>query len=87
MLNAARYFFTTRKPMSFGRVWPKAIVEKEIRFPATTGIAGEVFRNQRPINIPNAYEDPRFNQEVDRITGKKWTVSQASLPRPFCACL
>ena len=47
----------------------QGIDEKEIRFPANSGIAGEVFRNQKPVNIPDAYADPRFNQEVDRMTG------------------
>lgn len=47
----------------------EGVNEKEIRFPASTGIAGEVFKTQQPVNIPDAYADPRFNQEVDRMTG------------------
>jgi adenylate cyclase len=42
---------------------------KEIRFPSTAGIAGECFTTAAPINIPDAYADPRFNQEVDKKTG------------------
>lgn len=41
----------------------------EIRFPASRGIAGHVFRTGDTINIPDAYADPRFNPEVDRQTG------------------
>jgi len=44
---------------------------KEIRFPAGAGIAGAAFANREVINIPDAYADPRFNQEVDRRTGYK----------------
>jgi adenylate cyclase len=42
---------------------------KEIRFPADRGIAGNVFTTGTTVNIPDAYSDPRFNPEVDRRTG------------------
>ncbi len=42
---------------------------EEIRFPAQAGIAGECFSHSAVINIPHAYADARFNQEVDRQTG------------------
>ncbi|MBI1905673.1 MAG: GAF domain-containing protein [Rhodocyclales bacterium] len=41
---------------------------RELRFPATAGIAGECFTSGGTINIPDAYADPRFNPEVDRKT-------------------
>lgn len=41
----------------------------EIRFPANAGIAGECFTTGRVINIVDAYQDARFNQEIDRRTG------------------
>jgi adenylate cyclase len=41
----------------------------EIRFPANAGIAGECFTSGGVINILDAYEDPRFNPEIDRRTG------------------
>jgi adenylate cyclase len=44
---------------------------QEIRFPSGAGIAGECFTAGAPINIPDAYADARFNQEVDRRTGYK----------------
>ena len=45
------------------------IASEEIRFPANAGIAGECFTTGRLINIPDAYNDPRFNPEFDRHTG------------------
>ena len=41
----------------------------EIRFPWHMGIAGECYMSAKPINITNAYEDSRFNPDVDRRTG------------------
>ena len=41
----------------------------EIRFPVHTGIAGHVAVSATPLNIPSAYEDARFNQDIDRKTG------------------
>ncbi|HLC29905.1 MAG TPA: GAF domain-containing protein [Dehalococcoidia bacterium] len=41
----------------------------EVRFPASTGIAGHVATTGEVVNIPDAYADPRFNPEVDRCTG------------------
>ncbi len=42
-----------------------------IRFPSHLGIAGSVFTTGETINIPDAYADKRFNQEVDKKTGYK----------------
>ncbi len=42
---------------------------RDIRFPCHLGIAGTVFTTGQIINIPDAYSDPRFNQEVDKQTG------------------
>ena len=41
----------------------------EIRFPNHLGIAGSVFTTGEIINIPEAYEDERFNPAVDKKTG------------------
>ncbi|KAM4611446.1 cGMP-specific 3',5'-cyclic phosphodiesterase [Polymixia lowei] len=43
------------------------------------GIVGHVAATGQPLNIKNAYEDPRFNAEVDLITGYK-TQSILCLP-------
>ena len=40
--------------------------EKTIRFPAGVGIAGDVAKTLETANIPDAYEDPRFNREFDK---------------------
>lgn len=42
---------------------------QEIRFPASKGIAGHAAKTGEILNIPDAYQDPRFNPEVDKKTG------------------
>lgn len=41
----------------------------DLRLPADRGIIGEAAKTRAIVNIPDAYADPRFNQEVDRKTG------------------
>lgn len=41
----------------------------EIRIPAGAGIAGSAFQSGEVENIADAYQDPRFNQDVDRRSG------------------
>ena len=43
--------------------------EVNIRIPKNAGIAGEVATTGEIINIPDAYSDTRFNQEVDKKSG------------------
>jgi serine/threonine-protein kinase len=43
----------------------------EIRLPLGVGIAGMVAVSGEPVNIPDAYADPRFDPSVDRRTGHK----------------
>lgn len=53
-----------------GELWSKvALGADEIRFPMGAGIAGTVAATGTTVNIPDAYADPRFNQEIDRRTG------------------
>ncbi len=55
-------------------LWSKVALgmdSKEIRFPADKGLAGYVVKTGEPLNIPDAYSDPRFNPDVDRETGYK----------------
>ena len=40
-----------------------------LRISRGQGIAGHVYETGEPLLIENAYEDPRFNREFDRITG------------------
>ena len=46
-------------------------VTQEIRFPKSKGIAGYVATTGETLNITDAYEDERFNREVDLMTGYK----------------
>jgi len=41
----------------------------ELRIPSTTGIVGHVATTGEALNIPDAYQDPRFNPEADKRTG------------------
>src|SRR5262249_24563133 len=53
-------------------LWARAgegICSNEIRFPRHLGLAGHVATTGETVNIREAYEDPRFNREVDRTTG------------------
>ncbi len=42
---------------------------QELRIPIKAGIAGHVAVTGATLNIPEAYDDPRFNREVDLKTG------------------
>jgi adenylate cyclase len=44
---------------------------QELRFAANTGIAGHVLETGEVVNSPDAYADPRFNHELDTVTGYK----------------
>ncbi|XP_014270796.1 dual 3',5'-cyclic-AMP and -GMP phosphodiesterase 11 isoform X2 [Halyomorpha halys] len=52
---------------------------EEIRVPWGTGIIGHVAETGQPLNIPDAYKDERFNQEVDARTGYR-TKSLLCMP-------
>lgn len=57
-----------------GELWSKVALGmnlKEIRFKADMGIAGYVATSGETVNIKNAYEDERFNKEIDQQTGYK----------------
>jgi hypothetical protein len=43
--------------------------EQVIRIPSGAGIAGYCFQTGKPVNLDDAYTDPRFNREVDAHTG------------------
>ncbi len=52
-------------------LWSKVaegVEEIEIRFPSGLGIAGDVAKTLTTANIPDAYNDPRFNREFDKKT-------------------
>ena len=50
-----------------------------MRLPTSKGLAGESFRTRAIINVPEAYNDERFNQEFDKITGYR-TESILTIP-------
>ena len=45
----------------------------DIRIPWNVGIAGTVYKTGNTLNIPDAYQEPLFNQNVDKQTGYKTT--------------
>ncbi|MFH1415260.1 MAG: HD domain-containing phosphohydrolase [Elusimicrobiota bacterium] len=51
----------------------------KIRFSADKGLAGDAVRTGRAINVTDAYEDSRFNREVDKQTGYR-TKSLLCIP-------
>ena len=73
LLDAERgtlFLYDPRADELWSRV-AQGLDSKEIRIPSNVGIAGEVFTTHQAVNIPDAYADPRFNPEIDRITGYK----------------
>ncbi|KAK7582390.1 hypothetical protein V9T40_013835 [Parthenolecanium corni] len=44
---------------------------EEIRIPFGVGVAGTVAQTKQLMNIQNAYDDPRFNSNIDNRTGYK----------------
>ncbi|XP_050437389.1 cGMP-specific 3',5'-cyclic phosphodiesterase isoform X1 [Adelges cooleyi] len=42
---------------------------EEIQIPFGVGVAGTVAETKQVVNIKNAYQDPRFNREIDHRTG------------------
>ncbi|CAH1783003.1 unnamed protein product [Owenia fusiformis] len=55
--------------------------DNEIKVPFGVGIAGCVAETKTMINITDAYEDPRFNKEVDKKTGYR---THSVLCMPIC---
>ncbi len=60
---------------------------REIRLKAGEGIAGFVASTGRPVNIPDAYADPRFSPEVDRQTGYRTRTVMAAPVRTSAGML
>jgi GAF domain-containing protein len=63
-----------------GEIWSRvALGTSEIRQAIGVGIAGLVAATGETINIPDAYDDPRFNPEPDQRTGYR-TKSLLTFP-------
>ena len=54
----------------------------DIRVPMDRGIVGAVAQSKKTVNIRNAYEDSRFNPDVDRASGYR---TRAVLCMPIVA--
>ncbi len=52
---------------------------REARFPANRGLAGAAAASRRVVNIPDAYNDDRFNRAIDAQTGFR-TRSVLAIP-------
>src|SRR3954469_20744575 len=55
-----------------GEIWSKVLQGgdlREIRLPLGEGIAGDVVATGETANIPDAYQDPRFKAEFDKLSG------------------
>ena len=55
-------------------LWSKVALgldSQELRFPAGKGLAGYTVKSGESINIKDAYNDDRFNPDVDKSTGYK----------------
>ncbi|KAF9807615.1 hypothetical protein SFRURICE_008828 [Spodoptera frugiperda] len=59
----------------------KTARSQEIKIPFGVGVAGLAAQTKYPINIKNAYADPRFNSEIDARTGYK---TELILCMPIC---
>ncbi len=53
--------------------------ERDIRFSAKLGVAGDAVATRSIINVPDVYADRRFNREIDRQTGYR-TRNLLSVP-------
>lgn len=80
VMNEARHLMHADRSTLFmidwekGELWSKVAkadgkTMMEIRIPADRGIAGYVASTGQTLNIPNAYEDPRFDPTIDQQTG------------------
>jgi adenylate cyclase len=47
----------------------EGVESRQIRLSSTSGLAGDSFTRQTPINVTDAYHDPRFNPAADQATG------------------
>lgn len=56
---------------------------EEVRVEWGSGIAGHVAESGEPVNIPDAYQDERFNKEIDILTGYR---TKALLCMPIKDC-
>lgn len=73
-------FLHDRKTDELWSMVAEGVESREIRFPVSSGLAGNCFSTGAAINVTNAYADPRFNQAVDQATGYR---TRAALSAPI----
>lgn len=69
ILGAERGSLFLYEPATHELVSRVAMGATTLRLPADRGIVGAVVRTREVVHVSDAYEDPRFNPEVDRRTG------------------
>lgn len=70
ILDCDRASFFVHNPAS-NELWSMEASDtevKEIRFPANCGLAGHTAMTGEVVNIADAYQDPRFNPQIDKQT-------------------
>jgi adenylate cyclase len=72
-------FLHDGKTRELWSVVAEGVEARQIRFPSDHGLAGWSFTHAQPLNLSDAYADPRFNREVDAATGYR-TQSVLSVP-------
>ena len=84
LVDKAKAQLYTNASLSYG-MGPSAVVsgdkdkEKLLVFPINRGIAGHVATTGEVVNLPDAYDDPRFDRTVDKDTGYR-TQSMLCVP-------
>jgi adenylate cyclase len=72
-------FLHDQRTDELASVVAEGVEAREIRFPAATGLAGWCFTHGEAVNLPDAYQDSRFNPAVDVATGYR-TQSVLTVP-------
>ena len=52
-------------------IYLTVIINFLFRFSTSKGIAGATAAQKQLLNVPKAYADPRFNKDIDNVTGNK----------------
>ncbi|MBI4866176.1 MAG: GAF domain-containing protein [Candidatus Wallbacteria bacterium] len=81
LLNADRtsLFLIDRQRSQLWSKVAQGLQTKEIRIPMDRGLAGLVATKGEPLNIPDVYDHPLFNRDVDKATGYR-TMSMLAAP-------
>ena len=72
-------FLHDRKTDELWSMVAEGVDNREIRFPSTSGLAGDTFTTGTAANVADVYADARFNQAIDLSTGYR-TRTALSVP-------